>query len=92
MVSLDVVSLFLKLPTDKSLTVVQYKLAADPLLEERINSSIDNLMEMLTFCVETTNFRMGPDIYRREKGLAIGLPLLPVLANVYMKYSEEIAL
>ena len=67
MVSLDVVSLFTKVPTDETLTVVQDKLAADPLLEERTRIPIDNLMEMLTFCVETTYFGMGFNIYQQEE-------------------------
>ena len=61
--------------------VVRDKLAADPLLEEYTCIPIDNLMEMLTFCVETTYFGMGSDIYRQEKGLAMGSPLSPVLVN-----------
>ena len=89
--SLDVVSLFTKVPTDETLAVVQDKLVADPLLEERTCIPIDNLMEMLTFCVETTYFGMGSDIYWQE-GRAMGLPLSPVLANIYMEYFEEMAL
>ena len=91
MVSLDVVSLFTKVPTDETLTVVRDKLAADPLLEERTCIPIDNLMEMLTFSVETTYFGMGSNIYRQE-GLAMGLLLLPVLANIYIEYFDEMAL
>ena len=78
--------------TDETLAVVRDKLAADPLLEERTCIPIDNLMEMLTFCVETTYFGMGSDIYRQEEGLAMGSPLSPVLANLYMGYFEEMAL
>ena len=63
MVSLDVVSLFIKVPTDETFSVVRDKLTADPLLEECTCILIDNLMEMLTFCVETTYFGMGSDIY-----------------------------
>ena len=59
MVSLDVVSLFTKVPTDETLAVVWDKLAADSLLEECTCILIDNLMEILTFCVETTYFRTG---------------------------------
>ena len=81
MVSLDVVGLFTKVPTDETLAVVRDKLAADPLLEEHTCILIDNLMEMLTFCVEITYFWMGSDIYQQEEGLAMGLPLSPVLAN-----------
>ena len=92
MVSLDVVSLFTKVPTDETLAVVRDKLAADLLLEERTCIPIDNLMEMLTFCVETTDFGMGSDIYWQEEWLAMGSPLSPVLANIYMEYFEEMAL
>ena len=49
MVSLDVVSLFTKVPTDETLAVVWDRLAANHLLEERTSIPIDNLMEMLTF-------------------------------------------
>ena len=92
MVSLDVVSLFTKVPTDETLAVERDKLAADPLLEEGTCIPIDNLMELLTFCVETTYFGMGSDIYRQEEGLSMGSPLPPVLANIYMEYFEEMAL
>ena len=91
MVSLDVVSLFTKVPTEETLAVVRDKLAADPLLEERTCIPIDNLMEMLTFCRVTTYFGMGSDIYWQE-GLAMSSPLSPVLANIYMEYFEEMAL
>ena len=59
MVSLDVVSLFTKVLIDKTLTVIQDKLATDPLQEECTCIPIDNLMGMLTFCVETTHFGTG---------------------------------
>ena len=92
MVSLDAVSLFTKVPTDETLAGVRDKLAAGPLLEERTCIPIDNLMEMLTFCVETTYFGMGSDIYRQEEGQAMDSPLSPVLANIYMEYFEEMVL
>ena len=92
MVSLGEVSLFTKVPIDETLAVVRDKMAADPLLEERTCIPIDNLMEMLTFCVETTYFGMGSNIYRQEEGLAMGSPLSLVLANIYMEYFEEMAL
>ena len=62
--SLDVVSLFTKVSTDETLVVVRDKLAADPLLKERTCIPIDNLMEMLTFCEETTRWDL---IYTDEE-------------------------
>ena len=92
MVSLDVVSLFTKVPTSEALTVIQDKLAADPSIEERTCVPLPNLMEMLTFCMESSYFRMGNDVYRQEEGLAMGSPLSPVMANIYMEYFEDMAL
>ena len=46
---------------------------------------------MLTFFVEITYYRMGSDIYQ-QGGLAMGLPLSPVLANIYMEYFKEMTL
>ena len=64
MVSLDVVNLFKKVPTDETLTLVWDKLATDLSLEECTCISVDNLMEMLTSYVKTTYFRMESDIYQ----------------------------
>ena len=50
-------------------------LTVDSLLEEGNYIPKDNLIGMLTFCVETTYFGMGSDTYRPEDGLAKCLPL-----------------
>ena len=42
--------------------------------------------------MESSNFRMGTDIYRQEEALAMGSPLSPVMANIYMEYFEDMAL
>ena len=90
--SLDAVNLFLRVSTDETLTEVRDKLAADPSVEGRTCIPKDNLLEMLTFCVETAYFVVMFDIYRQEEGLAMGFPLLTVLTNIYMEHFEEIAL
>ena len=55
MMTLDVVNLLTMAPIDDILIFVR-DFAADPLLEECTYIPTDNLMEMLTFCVETINF------------------------------------
>ena len=49
MMSLDVVSMFTRIPTDKTQMVVRDKLVANPSLEKRTYIPIDNLIGMLTF-------------------------------------------
>ena len=60
--------------------------------DNRIVIPIDNLMEMLTFCAETTYFGMGSDICWQEEWLVMGSQLSPVLANIYVEYFEEMEL
>ena len=72
MVSPDVVNLFIKVPTEETLTVLQDKLATDPLLEECNCIPIDNLMEILTFCLKTNYFKIESDKYQQGEGLAMG--------------------
>ena len=86
MMSLEVVSLFTKVLTDETLSVEWDKLTADLLLEECSCILIDNLIEMLTSCVETTYFEMGSDIYQQEGGLAMCSPLSPVVTCIDMEY------
>ena len=82
--SLDVVSMFTRVSTDQTLTVVWDYLAADPPLEEGIYISIGNLIVILTFCVQMTYLGMESYIYQQEVGLAMGLQLFTVLANIYV--------
>ena len=49
MMSLDVVRLFTKVPTDETFAVVWDKLATDPSLEERTCIPIDDHMKMFHF-------------------------------------------
>ena len=89
MVNVNIVILFTRVPTNETLAVALDKLAADPLQKERTYILKHNLMEMMTFWVKTTYFRMGYNKYPREKELSIDPPLSPVLANIYMEYLKE---
>ena len=87
----QIVSLFTKVPTDETLAVVQDMLAVDSSLEERTCISIDNLMEMLTFCVETTYFEMVLTYTIKWRAWRWDLHC-PQCWPIYMEYFEEMAL
>ena len=91
MVSLNAEIQFTKVPTDQTLTVVQDMMVVDSSLEEYTSIPIDNLVEMLIFCVKMIYFGMGSDIYQLEKLTTESL-LSPVLANIYMQYFEKMTL
>ena len=72
MLSLSAVSLFTRVKTYESISVVQDKLAAYPSFEEHTCIPIDNLMHMLTFCVNTIYFKRASDSQTRSTGYGIG--------------------
>lgn len=36
--------------------------------------------------------KLFAEIYKQKEGLAMGPPLSPIIANIYMKYYNEIAI
>ena len=64
MVSLDVVSLFIKVPTDKTFAVVRDKLAADPLLFT-MEKEQDNKLPFLDVLVTCTEQGFRLSVYRK---------------------------
>ena len=91
MVSFDVVSLFTNVPTDEALSIVRTRLESDETLAQRTTIPTDDIMELLTFCVTTTAFQLG-DYCQQTEGMAMGSPLSPEIANIYMEHFEELTL
>ena len=88
--SFDVTSLFTRFPTDKALKVIQKRLKVDTTLEHRTNLSIDQLLEDTKFCLDSTYFVYKGQFYKQKHGrpTAMGLPLSPIVANLYMEDFE----
>ena len=49
-------------------------------------------MELLALCVNTTYFMFQGEIFRQENGAAMGSPVSPLVANLYMEWFEQYAL
>ena len=84
--SLDVVSLFTRVPTDHVLDFVSRKID-----EKIINVPIpkDCFLDLLRLCVNHNYFQFEKKFYRQKFGIAMGSPLSPVLANLFMEYIES---
>ncbi|XP_059066412.1 uncharacterized protein LOC131857721 [Cryptomeria japonica] len=79
LVSFDVVSLFTKVPILDSIEIVKLK----------VNEEIASLVEL---CLRSTFFAFQGIIYEQVDGVAMGSPLSPVIANIFMEHFEEVAL
>ena len=86
--SLDVESLFTNVPIEPLLSFLRRKHAEDlvPLPE---GYTIDGLLDLIRLCVKSTVFSFNGRYYRQRQGVAMGSPLGPVLAGLYMEFFEN---
>lgn len=89
MCSFDVKSLFTSVPREETLQIVQQKLLSDPSLKKRTPLSVPKICELVQFCMKATVFQYQEDFYEQREGLAMGNPLSPTLAEIFMQDLEE---
>ncbi|XP_047989338.1 uncharacterized protein LOC125228720 [Leguminivora glycinivorella] len=80
MVSFDVESLFTNVPVKECLEVVRTRLADNEILE--------SVMVLLRNCLEGSYFLYRQKHYLQIDGVAMGSPVAPVLANIWMEHFE----
>ena len=69
--SFDVVSLYTKIPIDGAIEVIK----------KVSNPKTTRLVEL---CLRSTYFSFQGQIYEQTKGVVMGSPLSPIVANIFM--------
>ena len=92
LVSFDVTALFTKVPVDKSLDIIFERLEADTTLSSRTRLKAAQVRDLLRTCLKTTYFQYDGVIYTQVEGAAMGSPVSPIVANLFMEWFEETAL
>ena len=64
----------------------------DEKLNDRTVLSVQNIIELLGFCLHNTYFSFQNKFYEQIEGVAIGSPVSPIVANLYMENFERKAL
>ena len=88
MVSYDVKALFTSVPTKKACIIIRQRLEEDLELNQRTSLSIDDIISLLEFCITSTYFSFEGKFYEQVEGAAMGSPLSPIVANIYMETFE----
>ena len=92
MVSFDVKALYTSLPVKRTLEAVSVRLKEDKTLAARTPFSPEHLMVLLEICLTSTYFVFQEKYYRLSDGVAMGLPVSSVVANLFMERLEKDAL
>ena len=92
MVSSDVVSLFTKIPVELALRVVRWYLESDGTLRDRTNLGIDEIVCLLSLCLNATYFSFRGVVYQQIFSTVMGSPVSVVVANLVMEDIEGRAL
>ena len=92
LVSFDVTALFTCVPVDRSLDIIHQKLIQDTTLKDRTELSAQHITDLLGICLKTTYFQFDQQIYSQVEGAAMGSPVSPIVANLFMEWFEENAI
>ena len=87
--SYDVTSLFISVPIDPALNIIKDLLEKDEKLNDRTVLSVQNIIELLGFCLHNNYFSFQNKFYEQVEGVAMGSPVSPIVANLYMECFER---
>ena len=87
MISFDVVSLFTSVPLDFTINLILKKVYDEKLITTKLKR--EELKALLELCTKEMHFSFNGKIYRQVNGVAMGSPLGPVLANIFMVELES---
>ena len=90
--SYDVSALFTSVPIDPALNIIKDLLEKDNTLKERTVMEVGDIILLLEFCLKNTYFSFQGQFYEKVEGAAMGSPVSPIVANLYMEYLEQKAL
>ncbi len=88
----DVVSLFTNTPIQDTLSIIRRRLAEDMTLKQRTLLEVEDIMELTEFIATTTYFSFRGTLYKQKFGTAMGSPVSPLLANLFMEWLEQEAI
>ena len=90
--SYDVTALFTSIPVPSALDIIKKKLEQDAELPNRTILPADSILELLGFCLNNTYFVFQGTFYEQTKGAAMGSPISPIIANIFMEAFENRAI
>ena len=85
LVSLDVNSLFTKVPVDEAISLPRRVI---PNLNLDLPIAANKFVDLVELCLSDNVFQVNNEFYRQKFGLSMGNSLSPILACLFMEYFE----
>ena len=76
----------------RNLSIIKERLRNDSTLPERTELCIDQIMNLLEFCLTITYFQYDGEYYQQLERASMGSPASPIVANLFMENFERKAL
>ena len=92
MMSYDVKALFTSIPIQHTLNIIKKLLEEDTSLQQRTSMAVKHFYCLLEFCLTNTYFSFQGKLYEQKEGAAMGSPISPIVANIFMEDFENRAL
>lgn len=92
LVSFDVKSLYTSVPVKQALDSVEKLLSSDQSWANQSPMPVSSIVQLLKLCLEDTSFKFRNQFYRMTDGLAMGSPVSPIVANIFMAELEQRAI
>ena len=86
--SYDVSALFTSVPIEAAINIIQRRLELDQELHSRTNMKVEHITSLLEFFLKTTYFQFQGSFYEQINGAAMGSPISPIVANLFMEDFE----
>ena len=86
--SYDVSALFTSIPIDPAIKIIQKHLEDDKDLSNRTSMTVNYIICLLEFCLRNTYFSFQGRYYEQTEGAAMGSPISPLVANLFMEEIE----
>ena len=87
--SYDVSALFTSVPVDPALNIIRNLLDKNHTLKERTVLAVNDILLLLEFCLKNMYFSFQDQFYEQVEGAAMGSPVSPIVANLYMECLEK---
>ena len=92
MMSYDVKALFTSVPIQPAINIIKKHLEEDKNLHLRTTMTVKHISCLLEFCLRNTYFTFQGRFCEQTEGAAMGSPISPIVANLFMEDLEIRAL